>query len=81
MSLQYADLTVVSCDGRRATADVLVFGPNGPATVRVSYVRGGRLEFVAGCHLMMSSVLTSKEVLADVHEAVMEQRDSLRERN
>lgn len=79
--LQYMDLTVISCDGKTALADVEVCGPNGPTTVRVSYELYERLEFVDGCHLMMNQVLTSDQVLGDIHEAVMYQRDALRENN
>lgn len=78
-SLQYMDLTVVTCNGKSALADVEVCGPNGPTTVRVSYNLNERLEFVDGCHLMMNQVLTSGQVLSDIHEAVMYQRDALRE--
>lgn len=80
---KYIDLTVVTCDGKNAVADVSVWDTYLalPVTVRVAYGLRTGVRFLAGSMRMMGEVLASKEIEADIREAVLEQREELRRKN
>lgn len=84
--IEVLDMAVVTCDGRRAMADFVVWSPRLQTTVnvRVSYDLLDRrlvLESAGADEILGLEVIQSAECLADVHEAVMWQRDVLREKN
>lgn len=85
MKPEYADYTVVTCDGKHALVDLKVWDEVSDRLVdaRVSYTLGdARLTPEHGLYYDLASALADDPVvLTDVREAVMVQRDALRELN
>lgn len=85
MSLEILDITTVTCDGRHALVDVDVWSPTlrQVAVVRCSWVLGDRdMKLVDASDTGLGeAVVASQEVLDDVREIVLYQRDENREKN
>jgi hypothetical protein len=82
--VEVLDMTVVTCDGRHAMVDFLVW--DAPAsksvTVRCSWRLGdAQMALESENSSLAQRVLRNKECLDDVRETVLYQRDENRERN
>ena len=82
--VEVLDMTVVTCDGRHALVDFLVWDPptQTSTTVRCSWALGdAQLALESENSALAQRVLRDRECLDDVRETVLYQRDENRERN